>query len=221
MRRFLTPDRRGLTLMETLIVIIVVGVLAAIGAPNVLATLSGNRVREGVGIVRTALQDAQLQAIRLGRECTVELVLESGGTYFDRLRATPVGCFVAGETTTETSGVITSQIIRLPRGIRFSVPPDGSGLGTFPRFRFSFKGHLIGYSLLAPSGQIPTFVIFAVDDSSRQPFLSNQYPKKCLMVASMLGMIRGGTYRVPTTLNPLAPAQISSANCDPFLEGRQ
>ncbi|MEG3437956.1 prepilin-type N-terminal cleavage/methylation domain-containing protein [Pannus brasiliensis CCIBt3594] len=224
MRRLLTPEHRGLTLMETLIVIILIGVLAAMGAPHVFATLSGNRVRQGVGIVRTALQDAQLQAIRLGKKCTVELGQESGSTsnYFDRLRATPVGCFVAGETTTETTTVggttTTYQVLRLPRGVKVSVSSNGSG--TIPSFRFSFKGHIIDYSSLAVSGQIPTFVVFAVDESTDSPFTSDSYPKKCLMVASMLGMIRGGNYRNATTANALASAQVSSTNCDALIEGR-
>lgn len=221
MRRFLTPEPRGLSLMETLIVIILVGILAALGIPNVFATLSGNRVREGVGIIRNALQDAQLQAIRLNQQCTVELGQETGSTsnYFDRLRANPVGCFVAADTITETISGTTYQTVRLPRGIKVSVSSNASG--TIPSFRFSFKGHILGYSSLAVSERIPTLVVFSVDERSDAPFTSDRYPKKCLMVASMLGMIRGGNYRNATTASSLTSAQVSSANCEPFIEGRR
>jgi prepilin-type N-terminal cleavage/methylation domain-containing protein len=216
MRRFPIADQRGFTLTEILIALVVLGVVAGLGVPNLFATFNKNKVVEGLGTVQNALQDAQRQALRRGQQCTVQLGRAAGSTsaYFDRLRATPVGCFVTGSNVqVETISSITYQTILLPTGIRISENLTADP----PVFQFSFKGHLTSYSALAAANQLPTLAVFAVNDTSETPLTTNQYPRKCLMSSSMLGLFRTGNY----TTTDLTPANLSSSNCNPAMDGRR
>jgi prepilin-type N-terminal cleavage/methylation domain-containing protein len=223
MRRSPTSARQGFTLTEILIALVVLGILAGLGIPNLLSTFSKNNVKGGLGTVQNALQDAQRQALRTGKQCTVQLGRAAGSTstYFDRLRATPVGCFVTGsniqvESLTVGTTTTTYQTLVLPTGIKVSDNLTADP----PIFQFSFKGHLAGYSALAATGQIPTLVVFAVDPSTDAPFTSNQHPKRCLMASSMLGLLRTGNYINVTSATNLAPTNITSNNCNPAIDGR-
>jgi prepilin-type N-terminal cleavage/methylation domain-containing protein len=58
----------GFTLIEMLVVFIIIGVIAAIAAPNFLGLLNRNRIN-----VESALKEAQRQALRQGKSCTVAI----------------------------------------------------------------------------------------------------------------------------------------------------
>ncbi len=61
----------GFTLIEMLVTAIIVAVIAAVATPNLLGLLNQNKVKEGLGTVEGALKEAQRQAKKLGRTCTV------------------------------------------------------------------------------------------------------------------------------------------------------
>lgn len=63
----------GFTLIETLVIILVVGVLAALSAPSFTALMDSIRVDQTIVEVRTALQSTQRQAIRGTQVCSVML----------------------------------------------------------------------------------------------------------------------------------------------------
>lgn len=63
----------GFTLIEMLVVVIIVGVIAAIAAPNFLGLLNRNRVNDAAQQVEGALKEAQRQAMRKGKPCTVDI----------------------------------------------------------------------------------------------------------------------------------------------------
>jgi Tfp pilus assembly protein FimT len=65
----------GFTLIETLVIIAVVGVLAALCAPSFIGLMDGIRVDRTITEVRAALQSTQRQAIRGTQVCTVTLQL--------------------------------------------------------------------------------------------------------------------------------------------------
>lgn len=67
-----TKDR-GFTLLEMLVTIIIAGVLAAITAPSLVGLLNRNQVKEAQRQVASALKEAQRQAIRRGKSCTVTI----------------------------------------------------------------------------------------------------------------------------------------------------
>ncbi|HEY9771088.1 MAG TPA: GspH/FimT family pseudopilin [Coleofasciculaceae cyanobacterium] len=60
----------GFTLIEMLVTITVVGVIAAIAAPNFLGMLNRNRVNNAAQQVEGALKEAQRQAMRRGKPCS-------------------------------------------------------------------------------------------------------------------------------------------------------
>lgn len=66
-------NNSGFTLIEMIVVTIVVGVLASIAAPNLLGLLNRNRINEGIRIVEGALKEAQKQATRNGKRCTINI----------------------------------------------------------------------------------------------------------------------------------------------------
>lgn len=63
----------GFTLIEMITVVIIVGVIAAIAAPNFLGLLNRNRVNEAVRQIEGALKEAQKQAIRNGTSCSITI----------------------------------------------------------------------------------------------------------------------------------------------------
>ncbi|MEL7078241.1 MAG: GspH/FimT family pseudopilin [Cyanobacteria bacterium J06643_13] len=78
-------DNSGFTLIEMIAVTIITGIIAAIAAPNLLGLLNRNRVNQAMGQVEGALKEAQKQAIRTGRQCTININADSitnpaGGT---------------------------------------------------------------------------------------------------------------------------------------------
>lgn len=66
------PDR-GYSLTEILVVVIIIGILAAIAIPNFGGWLTKWRVIEGFETVKSAVKEAQKQAIRRGRRCRIQI----------------------------------------------------------------------------------------------------------------------------------------------------
>lgn len=64
---------RGFTLIETLIILVIIGVLSAIAAPSFLSLFKRNKVNDALVQVQGALQEAQRQAIRNNKSCTVTI----------------------------------------------------------------------------------------------------------------------------------------------------
>jgi len=84
---------QGFTLIEMLIIIAVIGILAAISAPSFLAWLNKKQVDDALVTLQGALQEAQREAIRKSNSCEVELdTTDNEVTSAD-------GCLVTGDRT--------------------------------------------------------------------------------------------------------------------------
>ncbi len=64
---------KGFTLIETLAVAIIIGIIAAIAAPNFLGLLSRNQVNEALDKINGAIKESQRQAIRKGKSCRINI----------------------------------------------------------------------------------------------------------------------------------------------------
>jgi type II secretory pathway pseudopilin PulG len=71
-------SQQGFTLVETLIIVIVVGVLATIALPSLTSMMDGAKVNQAISGVRSTLQEGQRQAIRNNEPCRVSVSLSDG-----------------------------------------------------------------------------------------------------------------------------------------------
>ena len=62
---------QGWTLLELAIVAVIAGVLASLAIPSMMAMTAKSKVQAGLAQVKGALQEAQRNAIRMGKECKV------------------------------------------------------------------------------------------------------------------------------------------------------
>jgi prepilin-type N-terminal cleavage/methylation domain-containing protein len=226
---------KGVTLVEVLVTAVIAGVLAAISLPNMIVLYNKSKVQTGLDMVKGSFQDAQLQAGRVGRNCDIELRKSStSNTYYDLIVArgnVTTGtnyCFVAmaSQYQTETVGGTTQSLqqIQLPRGVRMATNiTDRNGgsaatTGLPPTLTFSFKGHIPDLDSRAPRGQLPTIVIFPVDESTETPYENNpRQTRKCVIIGSLLGILRTGNYS--TTASMSSP--VTNTNCTPGIDARQ
>jgi prepilin-type N-terminal cleavage/methylation domain-containing protein len=73
MRRSSVSKDRGFTLAESLIVLAIVGILVAIAIPSSIAMLNRAKLAQATDMVVASLQEAQREAIRSNRTCTLTL----------------------------------------------------------------------------------------------------------------------------------------------------
>jgi prepilin-type N-terminal cleavage/methylation domain-containing protein len=138
MQLFNVPKKNaGFTLIEIITTAIVVGVLAAIGIPSFVGLFNQNKVKEAVAQVEGALKEAQRQAMRRGRQCTVTI---NSGT----VTASPDGCLLSQRT--------------IDSNININTNPNTSPL----EISFSYKGNVpkpdsnpdtIGYAIVISSNE--------------------------------------------------------------------
>lgn len=66
-------SNQGFTLIESLVVIAMVGIISAIAVPNLLSMVNRSRVNSAQADIQGVLQEAQRQAIRNSRSCYMTL----------------------------------------------------------------------------------------------------------------------------------------------------
>jgi prepilin-type N-terminal cleavage/methylation domain-containing protein len=92
MLRLIVSDRScGFTLLESLVVISIVGILAAIGVPSFIATYHRAQLNQSRDFVVATLREAQAQAVRQNQPCS--LILDREG---QKINGTQ-GCLLSGD----------------------------------------------------------------------------------------------------------------------------
>jgi prepilin-type N-terminal cleavage/methylation domain-containing protein len=208
MRRLNVDKNQGFTLLEILIALAITGILAALTGPNLLAWLNSNKVQEATDSIQSALRDAQRQAIRLGRICTINFTNGTGTnpTVYRQITASEPGCLVA--TNTNAGSLSLPQEVFMVVDNFLDVPPDGD----IPRVQFSFRGHVPGLTFTPPEKQA-IIVLYPAANASAAPYPNQE--RKCIVIASMLGMVKQGTYNG----DPLGT--LNANNCQIRLDGTE
>jgi prepilin-type N-terminal cleavage/methylation domain-containing protein len=208
MRRLNVDKNQGFTLLEILIALAITGILAALTGPNLLAWLNSNKVQEATDSIQSALRDAQRQAIRLGRICTINFTNGTGTnpTVYRQITASEPGCLVA--TNTNAGSLSLPQEVFMVVNKFLDVPPDGD----IPGVQFSFRGHVPELTFLPRANQA-IIVLYPAANATAAPYPNQE--RKCIVIASMLGMVKQGTY----TGDPLGT--LDANNCEIRLDGTE
>ena len=114
-------NKSGFTLPEVLLIVVIIGIFAALAAPGFLSWVNRKRVNDVLSQVEGAVKEAQSTAIRKSQPCELSITSSS-------VTATPQNCLptgardltqVSGGTNESSVNVIannTSRIVFSPKG---------------------------------------------------------------------------------------------------------
>lgn len=179
--------QRGFSLIETLVIVAVIGIVGAIALPSFASMMEGMKVNQAATELRTAFQETQRQAIRKNQACTVQVFTgstsnQSLSNLHPRTHPTPS---ISGDCLSSGSPSLPSKI-QLATNIKSVDPPNPNvsiNYGTQGSAEFSILSAAQAYQLPAdPTGKIVTFV-----DNPKST-------KKCVAISRILGLTRMGTY---------------------------
>jgi Tfp pilus assembly protein FimT len=186
----------------------ITGILAALTLPNLLAWLNSNRVQQATDSIQSALQDAQRQAIRRGRICTINFTNGTGTnpTVYSQITASEAGCLVA--TNTNAGPLSLPQEVFMVVGNFPNVPTTSSS----PGVQFSFRGHVPDLNFTPPQNQA-IIVLYPAANASTAPYPNQE--RKCIVMASLLGIVKQGTY------NDTSLTNLDASKCQIRLDGTE
>lgn len=211
MRRLNVDKNQGFTLLEILVALAITGILAALTGPNLLAWLNSNRVQQATDAIQLALEDAQRQAIRRGRSCTINFTNPTGTspTVYSQITASEPGCLVATNTNASS--------LNLPEEI-FMVVNNFPILGSSPGVQFSFRGHVPGLTFVPRANQA-IIVLYPAANATADPYPNQK--RKCIVIASLLGIVKQGTYNDTSLTNLASLTNLDASKCQIRLDGTE
>jgi type II secretory pathway pseudopilin PulG len=168
----------GFTLIEALIIVTIIGVLAAITAPSFLSGLGTKKVDDVAAQIEGALKEAQAEAIKKSQTCTLTF-----DTTTARLTSLPANCLPTGSRDLKQLGV--SVLAKNESGISMGF----ANLGSPVNLSFNYKG----LTRIGGTGTGLVVIYQGTSASSR---------RRCIAISGGLGIIRSGQYTGATPENP-------------------
>ncbi|HEY9828452.1 MAG TPA: type II secretion system protein [Stenomitos sp.] len=186
-------QQRGFTLIETLVIVMVIGILAAVSAPSFGSLLDSIKVNQSVTDLKTALQDSQRQAIRKNQVCSAQLPNvgkgnsgEGSGKGSKKKQMVEGNCLTSGSPDQPDSVTLVSNL----KSVVSSLPTGTSDRVVEVKFgaqgsaEFAVLTSVVAPAIPKdPSGKVIAYV-------ADKP----QIQKKCVAISSTLGLTRIGTY---------------------------
>lgn len=160
----------GFTVTELLVVLIIIGVIAAISIPNLLGLYNYYQAKSAFIDLKSAIIEAQKQAKRRGKTCKIKLdKIEQRGIVRDRI--TVVSNLDPGERGQDYSNCLTSdRILSQFVELETNIP------GRTNKITFSHKGNTTTSGTIKLSNDTNSF-------------------NRCLVISNGLGIIRTGHYQ--------------------------
>jgi Tfp pilus assembly protein FimT len=177
----------GVTLVETLAIVAVIGILAGIAAPSFLTWLSNKKIEDVTAQTESAIREAQSEAIKKSISCT--LTIDKANA---KISSDPTTCLPTGERDLSKLGV------RALSNNTTEVAIGTANLGSTDSFEFSQKG------TLSVVGGVGMIVLYHSGDATNQ-----RNRNRCIAVASGIGLIRTGIY---IGSNPSNPSDTNNCN---------
>ena len=160
-------NNQGFTLIEMLVILIIIGILSAIAAPSFLGMLNRSKVNSALNEARGALQEAQREAIRKSKPCTVSISTTD--------KKFTSSCLVTGDRTFDSSVGLETNDLSIPFSYRGTITLNNGGTFVFfTKDNFTNKKCLVISSPLAIirtgtyTGQIPATTANPVSASNCQ-----------------------------------------------------
>ena len=167
----LKKSNKGFTLIEMITVVIIVGVIAAIAAPNLLGMLVQTRVKDSLGQVEGAIKEAQKLAMRRGKPCTIVFTTNASGNSTVEAKTGFNGCLLS---TRELADSVFFSLLDSGTG-NLDLIDDSNEM----ELSFSSKGN--------PDKQRIMVISHAQANS-----------QKCIQIEGLLGSILTGNYNSTT-----------------------
>jgi prepilin-type N-terminal cleavage/methylation domain-containing protein len=186
----LSRKAQGFTLIETLVSIVILGVLTAITAPSFLGWLNAKRVDDAVIKADGAFKEARSSAIKKNRSCTLKVTAQA---------VSAVRIDSVSGTTSEDHACLPSGDRILPSNTNVEFSGTGGSSGTL--ITFSLKGSV-------PITQTTEAILVRRTDTTGNQKI------KCLVISSGLGIVRTGTY-LETTIPTIAELPAKPVPVDP------
>lgn len=160
-------NSQGFTLIETLTIVVIIGILSAISVPSFLGLLNRNKVNDAISKVQGALQEAQREAIRRGTSCPVTLNTSILNTT-NKTITSP--CLITGARDLCDKRDNSDNCIK-------STVAVATNLSGTPPITFHLRGN---------TNNMGTIVLYTINGSNQQ--------MKCLTISNPIGIMRTGNY---------------------------
>ncbi len=172
------PLNSGFTLAESLVAVLVLGILSTIAAPSFLTWVNQKKVDDVLAQVEGTFREAQGVAIKKSQACTLNLgVTLPGKPDSIGITATPTDCLPTGSRDLSQLGL--SALQKNDTGIELRMANLDDNPDNKPQLNFSHKGTIFNQ----PNPGV--IVVYNPQAEGR---------KRCLAISGSLGLMRTGEY---------------------------